>query len=106
VSRETLRSRIAVVGVGTTAFGALPGYTTADLGLWALHEALADCGLPATAIDGLIVTRIADNAAYAEAAGISPDFSLVMPPLGHRNRNRMPGCRVGPGTPDCSCLRQ
>lgn len=82
MSRETLRSRIAVIGVGTTAFGALPGYTPADLGLWALREALADCKLPATAVDGLIVTRIADNAAFAEAAGMSPDFSLVMPPFG------------------------
>ena len=82
MSRETLRSRIAVIGVGNTPFGALPGYTPTDLGLWALREALADCALPATAIDGLIVTRIADNSAFAEAAGMSPNYSLVMPPMG------------------------
>lgn len=82
MSRGSLRSRVAVVGIGTTAFGALSGYTATDLGLWALREALADCNLPAAAIDGLIVTRIADNAGFAEAAGLAPDFSLVMPPTG------------------------
>jgi hypothetical protein len=89
VSRETLRSRIAVIGVGTTAFGALPGYTPADLGLWALREALADCKLPATAVDGLIVTRIADNAAFAEAcrhvAGLLARHAAVWSHGGDRN---------------------
>ena len=94
MSRETLRSRIAVIGIGTTAFGVLPGYTAADLGLWALREALSDCGLPATSIDGLIVTRIADNGAFAEAAGMSPDFSLIMPPFG-----RMAGIAI-----EAACL--
>jgi len=89
-----MRSRVAVIGVGTTRFGAVPGYTAQDLGLWALREALADACLPQEAIDGLIVTRIPDNAAFAEAAGLTPDYSLVMPPTG-----RMAGIAI-----EAACL--
>lgn len=70
------------MGVGTTPFGVLPGYSATDFGVWALREALADAGLSADDIDGLIVTRIPDNSKFAECAGLSPDFSLVMPPAG------------------------
>lgn len=94
MSDGTLRSRAVVAGVGTTRFGALPGFTAVDLGVWALREALADAELPSEALDGLIVIRIADNAAFAEAAGLSPDFSLVMPPAG-----RMAGVAI-----EAACL--
>lgn len=94
MSRGTVCSNVAVVGVGTTVFGALPGLTTTDLGLWALREALADACLPPTEIDGLIVVRIPDNGVFAEAAGLSPDFSLVMPPTG-----RMAGIAI-----EAACL--
>ncbi|QZS59519.1 thiolase family protein [Rhodococcus opacus] len=48
----------AVVGVGTTTFGKLPGHTAADLGAWALTEALADAGISATDVDGLVTSRV------------------------------------------------
>jgi acetyl-CoA acetyltransferase len=82
VDRDSMRSRAAVAGVGTTHFGVIPGYTSIDFGVWALREALADANLSGEAIDGLIVARIPDNAKFAEAAGLRPDFSLVLPPTG------------------------
>lgn len=94
MSGGVLRSRVAVVGVGTTRFGRLEGFSVADLGAWALREALWDSGLPKEAIDGLIVTRIADNAGFAEATGLTPDYSLVMPPMG-----RMAGVAI-----EAACL--
>ncbi|WP_261995213.1 hypothetical protein [Rhodococcus opacus] len=41
----TTSPRAAVVGVGTTTFGRLPGLSADDLGGWALREAIADAGL-------------------------------------------------------------
>ena len=45
-------SRAAVVGVGTTMFGAL-GRSADDLAAEALQAALSDAGVPAAAVDGL-----------------------------------------------------
>ena len=80
--REKLRSKAAVVGVGTTAYGVIPGHTAIDFGAWALREALRDAGLDARDIDGLIVARIPDNSKFAEATGLSPAFSMIMPAAG------------------------
>ena len=79
---STLRSVAAVVGVGHTTFGVVPGMSSVDFGAWALREALADAGLTAADIDGLIVMRIPDNSRFAEATGIRPNWSQVMPGAG------------------------
>jgi acetyl-CoA acetyltransferase len=72
----------AVVGVGTTRFGALPGLNAFDLGLDALRNALDDAGLVPGDIDGLIVARIPDNQRFAEMAGLNPRVSAIAPAAG------------------------
>lgn len=82
MSDKALRNRVAVVGVGTTTFGRLPGYSAYDLGIWALKEALADCGLRRENIDGVIVNRIPDYQRFCELVGMSPRFAMVTPGQG------------------------
>ena len=77
-----LRNRVAVVGVGSTTFGKLPGQDPYDLGAWALREALDDCGLSAADIDGVIVNRIPDYQRFCEAFGLDPRFALITPGQG------------------------
>jgi len=77
-----LRNRAAVIGVGTTTFGKLPGLSPYDLGAWALREALTDCGLALEQIDGLIVNRILDYQRFAEMVGLNPRFACITPGQG------------------------
>ena len=73
---------VAVVGVGHTRYGKLPEYDAYELGLWALKEALADCGLRFEDIDGLIVNRIPDYQRFCEIAGVSPSYVSITPGQG------------------------
>ena len=85
----SLRNRVAVVGVGTTPFGRLPGNDAYDLGLMAFRQALDDAGLHKSEIDGLIVSRVPDYQRFAEIAGLDPSLALVTPGQG-----RMSGASV------------
>src|SRR6202043_3899870 len=73
---------VAVVGVGHTRYGKLPQYDAYDLGMWALKEALADCGLGFEDIDGLIVNRIPDYQRFCEIAGLNPSYVSITPGQG------------------------
>src|SRR3990172_2073447 len=84
---HTLKSRAAVVGVGCTSFGKLPGKSPYDLGTWAFNEALADCGLEAADVDGLIVHRIPDYQRLAEVLGLNPRFVTIAPGAGRFSGN-------------------
>ena len=84
-----LRNRVAVVGVGNTAFGNLPGLDPYDLGLLALKQALSDSGLAASDIDGLIVSRIPDYQLFAQTAGLDVKYAMVTPGQG-----RMSGASI------------
>lgn len=77
-----MKPSVAVVGAGTTTFGRLPGKTSFDHGVEALQAALADAGLQAGDIDGLIVARIPDNQRFAEMAGLTPRVSSTWPAAG------------------------
>jgi acetyl-CoA acetyltransferase len=79
---HSLRSRAAVTGIGTTAFGTIPGFTAQDFGGWALRDALLDASLSASDIDGLITVRIPDIAKFSEACGLSPQLALQLAPSG------------------------
>ena len=83
------RNQVAVVGVGTTQFGRLPGNDAYDLGLMAFKQALDDAALDKSAIDGLIVSRVPDYQRFAEIAGLDPRFALVTPGQG-----RMSGASI------------
>lgn len=84
-----MRGSAAVVGVGTTAFGRMPGYSADDLGGWALLEALDDAGLTVKDIDGLIVNRVSGYEPFAAAYGIEPSWVTELPAHG-----RMAGASV------------
>ena len=84
---RSLRNKVAVVGVGNTDFGRLPGYSPYDLGLWAFKNALNDSGLQKSQIDGVIVNRIPDYQRFCEIAGINPRFALVTPGQGRMSGN-------------------
>lgn len=79
---DSLKNRVAVIAVGNTPFGKLPGYSSYDLGVWALQNALADGGLTVGDIDGLIVHRIPDYQKFAEIIGINPRFASLVPAQG------------------------
>lgn len=80
-------TRTAVVGVGTTRYGRLPEYDAYDLGVWALREALGDCGLSFDDIDGLILNRIPDYQRFAEIIGLNPRFTTITPGHGRFSGN-------------------
>jgi acetyl-CoA acetyltransferase len=73
---------VAVVGIGHTTYGRLPEHDACSLGLWALDNALADCGLRYEDIDGLILNRIADYQRFANLCSINPRYTLTTPPHG------------------------
>ena len=72
----------AAIGVGVTRFGKLPEHDLNSLGIWALHEAIADCGIEKSAIDGLILHRIPDYERFICVAGLQPSFVSAVPPQG------------------------
>lgn len=84
---KSLSGRAAVVGVGTTRYGRLPEHDSYDLGVWALREALDDCGLGFDDIDGLILNRIPDYQRFAEIIGIDPAFTTITPGHGRFSGN-------------------
>ena len=79
---KELAGHAAVVGVGTTRYGKLPEYDAYDLGVWALKNALEDCGLSFDDIDGLIINRIPDYQRFGELTGISPRYVTITPGQG------------------------
>lgn len=70
---------MAVVGVGSTPYGNLPGHDAYGLGLWALREAVADAGIGFDDIDGVIVNRIPDYQRFCELAGMDPGYVTTTP---------------------------
>jgi acetyl-CoA acetyltransferase len=77
-----LKNRIAVVGVGTTAFGAFPEIDDYGLAAQAFRLAIEDCGLNKNQIDGLGVCRIPFYGRMGEIIGIDPRWTITLPPHG------------------------
>ena len=73
---------VAIVGIGHTTYGRLPEHDACSLGLWALANALEDCGLKYEDLDGLILNRIADYQRFANLCSISPAYTLTTPAHG------------------------
>ena len=76
------RLRPAVVGIGNTPFGRLPAYDSNALATWALRNALADAGLVARDVDGIVMHRVGNYQKLCEMTGINPDFVAVQPQNG------------------------
>lgn len=77
-----LRNRIAVVGVGNTAYGSFPELDEYGLAARAFRSAIQDCGLEKNRIDGLGVCRIPSYARMGEVLGLDPRWSLTLPAHG------------------------
>ena len=82
---RTLKGKVAIAGVGSTAVGRVPGKSALELTMDAAEAALADAGLQWKDIDGLYTTEsrvdklstAAPN--LAEHVGIHPSFVMTMP---------------------------
>jgi acetyl-CoA acetyltransferase len=72
----------SIVGVGTTAFGTLPGYSADDLAGWALRRALRDAGLHAGDVDGIVAVRVGSYETVAADCGIQPRWAVQLPAEG------------------------
>lgn len=79
---RALKDRYAVIGVGNTRYGSFPETDEYGLGAQAFRSALDDAGLDKGQIDGLLVCRIPYYARMGEVLGISPRWTLSLPPHG------------------------
>lgn len=79
-----MKRKAAIIGVGETAVGIVPGSTAIGLSIEAIRLALDDAGLTLDDIDGLYtaVSRVdsqTGSAMLSEHLGIYPSFALSMP---------------------------
>src|SRR6266568_6139041 len=84
-----LKDKVAVVGVGTTAYGSFPDVSDYGLAAQAFKAAIADCGIDKNNIDGLGCCRIPYYARMGEVLGLNPRWTLHAP--GH---GRMSGMSI------------
>ena len=79
---DSLSNRVAVIGVGNTAYGSFPETDEYGLGAEAFRNAIEDCGLDKNQVDGLLVCRMPYYARMGEVLGLDPRWTLSMPPHG------------------------
>lgn len=77
-----LSNKVAVIGVGNTAYGSFPETDEYGLAAQAFRAAIADCGINKNEVDGLLVCRIPYYARMGEVLGLNPRWTLTMPPHG------------------------
>jgi acetyl-CoA acetyltransferase len=78
-SGGALCDRYAIVGVGETSYVRGSGKTTRALATWAIRNAIADAGLVAAEVDGMLSYSLMDAAVCPEVAsdlGIRLDFYM------------------------------
>jgi len=76
------KDSVAVVGVGTTKWGAMTEHDATSLGIWALRDAAEDAGIDLQDIDGLICQRITDYQKFVQITNISPRLVTATPGAG------------------------
>ncbi len=76
------KDTVAVVGVGTTDYGAFPQHDATSLGIWALRNAVEDAGIDLQAIDGLVCQRLADYQKFVQITNTSPKLVTTLPGAG------------------------
>ena len=77
-----LKDKVAIVGIGNTAYGNFPELSDYALGAKAFKAAIEDCGLDKNLIDGLVCCRVPFYARMGEVLGLNPRWTLQMPPHG------------------------
>lgn len=82
MSARAIRGQVAVVGVGTTAQGELPGKSADEIAVDAFRLALADAGISKDAVDGLITCRsyggFGIDTEIGRLAGLNPRYSATL----------------------------
>lgn len=78
-----LRGQTAIVGVGNTAQGTLPGRSANEIAVEAIQEALADAGLDKNDVDGLITcrnlwSREGIDEQIGQLMGLNPNYSATL----------------------------
>ena len=76
------KDSVAVVGVGTTDYGALHGHDATTLGIWALRNACDDAGIDIKDIDGLICQRLTDYQKFVQITNTTPKLVTAVPGAG------------------------
>src|SRR6202041_3542129 len=76
---NNLRNRVAVAGVGTTAYGSFPETDEYGLAAEAFRNALDDCKLDKSKIDGLLTCRIPSYSRVGEILGLEPRWTITLP---------------------------
>ena len=74
---DTLKNKIAIVGVGTTEYGNFPQFSDYALGAKAFKAAVEDCGIDKNRIDGLVCCRVPFYARMGEVLGLNPRWINV-----------------------------
>jgi acetyl-CoA acetyltransferase len=82
-----LKDKVAVIGVGNTAYGSFPDVDEYGLASQAFRSAVAESGIDKNEIDGLLVCRIPYYARMGEVLGIDPRWTMTMP--GHGRMSGM-----------------
>ena len=76
------KDSVAVVGVGTTNYGALAGHDATSLGIWALRSAAEDAGIKLQDIDGLVCQRMTDYQKFVQITNTTPRLVTALPGAG------------------------
>jgi acetyl-CoA acetyltransferase len=80
---HALRGAVAIVGVGTTEQGELPGRSANAVAIEAFRHALDDAGIEKSAVDGLITCKVFGGSEGIDTqigamAGLSPRYSATL----------------------------
>ena len=79
---QSIRGQCAIVGVGSTKQGELPGISADEISVDALKLALEDCGLEKSDIDGLITCKsyggYGIDTEVGRLAGLNPRYSATL----------------------------
>jgi acetyl-CoA acetyltransferase len=79
----SIRDQVAIVAVGSTAQGELPGRDATDIAVDAVELALREAGVDKSAVDGLVTCRVGNTTAgvdtqVGERLGINPRYSATL----------------------------
>lgn len=74
-----MKNKVAIIGVGNTDYGNFPEIDDYGLAATAFSNAIADCGIEKSKIDGLLVNRIPYYARMAEILGLDPRWTMTLP---------------------------
>ena len=79
---QQLKDKVAIVGVGHTAYGNFPDRSDYSLAAEAFRNALDDCGLSKEQVDGMLCCRLPYYVRMGEILGINPRWTMQTPAHG------------------------